>query len=315
MKRTRGNIERPALIFSSDWHIRSAVPLCRTDDFVATMWRKVDFIINLSNKYGKIPVLISGDVGDKAQWLNWLLAEFIRRVNGTDIVAIPGQHDLQNHIVAEWSNCGIGVLHEAGAIRINPFTKVYNFNGISVFPFSYGVPISEPIEAVLGSRNIAMTHQLVLEGEGAGWESEKGVSAEALLEKFSQYDVILSGDNHKPFTVAYDGRLLVNPGSILRLKSDQIEHKPRVYLYYAESNRVEPVYLPIEEGVIDTTHIEEAEVKEERREAVFAYIEKLKGEIELGLDYESNCKKYLAGNKTAKEISDKLFEWIEKAKK
>ena len=58
MKRTRGNIEKPALIFSADWHIRSAIPICRTDDFVAAMWRKVDFIINLSNKYNKIPVLI-----------------------------------------------------------------------------------------------------------------------------------------------------------------------------------------------------------------------------------------------------------------
>ena len=61
----------------------------------------------------------------------------------------------------------------------------------------------------------------------------------------------------------------MNPGSIYRMEASQENHKPRVYLWYAETNTVEPVYIPIESGVISREHLE---TKEERDIRINAFI-------------------------------------------
>ena len=49
------------IILTADWHIREKPPICRTDDFESALWRKIDFISELSEKYNS-PVIIAGDL-------------------------------------------------------------------------------------------------------------------------------------------------------------------------------------------------------------------------------------------------------------
>jgi len=288
----------PDCILTSDWHIRADTPQCRTDDFTAAMWRKVQFINDLANEHN-IPILIAGDLGHHPQWPNWLLEKFMSVISDIEIIAIAGQHDLPGHNLEAIPQSGFGVLKRAGYIcNYSPtgFTSC-----IEMFP--YGAKIKKGGKYKL----IAMTHQMVTKGKSE-WPGQVTSSAKSLLKKLPDYKLILSGDNHQSFVVEYEGRLLVNPGSMMRSTADQIDHRPRVYLWEAESNGVEAVYLPIEQGVIDRTHID---TKKEKDARIEAYTTRLSERYEVGLSYEENLKAYFEENRTRKPIQDRIWEACE----
>jgi DNA repair exonuclease SbcCD nuclease subunit len=283
------------------------------------MWRKVDFILALAVQY-RCPVLIAGDVGLKSQWPNWLEEELIRRIKETSepvvVYAIPGQHDLPNHQLSQWRQSAIGVLHQAEAVTIlgvdgEKYRSLQEPGLWSVFTFAYGEEIRNPSDMNEEGRDwqtplIAIVHILVTEGKRED-KDQFLMGAEpalSLLKKYDEYSLILTGDNHKPFVVEHEGRLLVNPGSLLRTTADQADHKPRIYLWYHGENRVEPVYLPIEEGVIDRSHIDSQEAKDERIEA---YVVRLSEEVEVGLSFEGNLEAYFKSNRIKKAVQDKVW--------
>ena len=86
-------------ILTADWHIRPDTPVCRTDDFFLAMSNKLDFILNLS-KENDCPILLAGDIGKRPLnngWPTWLIQWAIEKFKGSNIIAIPGQHDLPGH--------------------------------------------------------------------------------------------------------------------------------------------------------------------------------------------------------------------------
>lgn len=118
--------------------------------------------------------------------------------------------------------------------------------------------------------------------------------AATILKKMAGFDLIVVGHNHKPFVIEKDGRLLVNPGSLLRSNADQVDHKPRVYLWFAQDNHVEPVFVPIENDVLSREHLDIVADREERMEA---FVERLNQDIEIGLSFERNIARFLATNR------------------
>ena len=292
---------KPDAILTADWHIRADTPQCRTDDFTAAMWRKVQFINDLANEHN-IPVLIAGDIGHRPQWPNWLLEKFMSIISDIEIIAIAGQHDLPGHNLEAIPQSGFGVLIRAGYIQKLITRKRYVIKDRRVVGFSYGEQIKKDKVA-----SIAMIHQMVTEGKSE-WPGQVASSAKSLLKKFPNYKLILSGDNHQAFVVKHEKRLLVNPGSMMRSTADQIDHQPRVYLWEAKSNSVVPIYLPIEQGVIDRSHID---TKKEKDARIEAYTTRLSERYEVGLSYEENLKAYFEENHIRKPIQDRIWEACE----
>jgi len=288
---------KPDCILTADWHIRADTPTSRTDDFTAVMWRKVQFINDLADEHN-IPILIAGDVGHRSQWPNWLVEKFMSIISDIEIIAIPGQHDLPGHNLDAIRQSGFGILKRAGYLNS---TLLLNsiLQSIAVFPYGTNITKTNAV--------IAMTHQMVTKGKSE-WPGQVASSAKSLLKKFPDYKLILSGDNHQPFVVEYEGRLLVNPGSMMRSTADQIDHRPRVYLWEAKSNSVEAVYLPIEQGVIDRSHID---TKKEKDARIEAYTTRLSERYEVGLSYEENLKAYFEENRTRQPIKDRIWEACE----
>ena len=212
----------PDALLTSDWHIRADTPQCRTDDITAAMWRKVQFVNDLANEHN-IPILIAGDLGHRPQWPNWLLEKFMSIISDIEIIAIAGQHDLPGHNLEAIPQSGFGVLLRAGyittaapTVMLNPLTC-----GAWIAGFPYGT------EIIKTDSIVALTHQMVIKDKPY-WPGQVTSSAKSLLKKFPDYKLILSGDNHQPFVVKHEGRLLVNPGSMMRTTADQIDHQPRV---------------------------------------------------------------------------------------
>jgi hypothetical protein len=129
------------------------------------------------------------------------------------------------------------------------------------------------------------------------------------LTKYPWFDVILTGDNHKTFTEEYDGRILVNPGSMMRMDADQIDHRPCIFLYYAQDNHVEQVFLPIQENVISREHID----KVKRRDArISAYVTSLNTDWKAKVSFLSNLEKFKQKNIVRKSVFDIIYKSLEK---
>lgn len=303
----------PSAILTADWHIRADIPECRTDDFLQTQEDKVKFIVHLSKEHN-CPILIAGDIGNKHQWPNWLLRWFAYMVKDINIIAIPGQHDLPNHRLDQLDKSAQGVLSITDVIdlRSNVFiSKEKDFELVS-YPYSYPIvnykkyfPEWDYIEK--RTSIIAMTHQMIIENKPL-WPGQEDPKASSILRKFPEYVLILSGDNHNPFTVEYKGRILVNPGSLMRTTAEQINHKPRIYLWYASTNKVKPVYLPIKKGVVSRDHIDQNEERDKRRKV---YIKRMKTNYEIGFSYEGNLESHIKKNDVEKEVEDRIWEMIE----
>lgn len=302
-------------ILAADIHIRPDKPECRTDDYFQAIERKIDRIFSRAEQFN-CPLYIAGDLGERSTWPNWLLTWFINKVYAYEIqvVIIPGQHDLPGHELSRWRESALGVLAAAGAITLlgtdgkGREGHVFGGEGVKIYPFPFEVPIRQIRKRADDIPCMAMTHQLVTGGKNdLEWEEEKGSTGLALLKKFPGYDLILSGDNHKPFVIEYEGRLLVNPGSMMRSRADQIDHQPRIYLWNINDNTVEEDFLPIEDGVVSREHVE---IETERKEKSLAYVKHLKMGYEITLSFKDNMKKALTENRIIKRVKDKINKFM-----
>ncbi len=300
----------PSAILTGDWHIRGDIPVCRTDDYLKTQKKKIETILSLSKKY-ECPILIAGDVGHRPIWGDRLLNQTIEILQDASIITIAGQHDLPHHRVDRWKEGGLGVLDKSLEYFTVLEEKLIDSVDISdmfnIFPYSYSKKIKTKIQTN-SDRNIALCHMMVIKSQKEKlWHDQVAHSAKWYLRKFPCYDLIVTGDNHQSFAVEYEGRWLVNTGSIMRNTANQIDHRPSVYIWYAEDNRVERVYLPIENDVISREHIE---IQEQRDKRIESFVKSLKETEELGLSFEKNIEEFFKTNQTEKQVIEKIWRSV-----
>jgi len=304
-------MKTPTLILLADTHIRETQPLCRIDDYFEAQREKWDFIDEIQHKYN-IPILIAGDLFDKWKPSPKLLTWCIDNLPD-NIIAIPGQHDLPNHNISLLDKSGLQTLDSAGVIQIikNLCLKIkikgLNLN-IHAYPFGSEIgSLNGTFKRQNNTKNIALMHYFTYkENKFPGCNT---YSANKLLKKMKGYDLIVVGDNHQSFIAEEDNRLLVNPGSLMRMKSDQIDYKPRLFLYYAEDNSVEAIDIPIKENVISRIHIDKSKNSDEKIEA---FVDSVKNQGEIGLNFKENLKDYFLNNKEKDSVKNIIWGSMEK---
>jgi len=303
-------------ILCADTHLRSDTPRNRIDDFTGAMKKKFEFILALGAEH-HCPILIAGDLGHRSTWPWPLYSWFVKAIKKyeADIICIPGQHDEPNHKLDKLDESPMGVSNMTDVMTVLKGDNNYiPGKNIHVYGFPWGTKIVIPSQNIVTTgRNIAMTHQMVIEDKPE-WKGQEGATAKALL-KNNDFDLILSGDNHKPFVTTYGNKVLVNPGSMMRSNIDQANHEPRVYLYDAEINDIQPVYLPIEDNVFK----EAGENSEDRKKRFEAFIESINKNIP-GLtkksdtvSFEDNAKSYFENNRVRRNIKERVWEIIDAA--
>lgn len=284
MKRTK--INKPDAILTGDWHLREDQPVCRTDNFLKTQWKVIDFITDLQRKFN-CPVWHSGDLFNHWKPSPGLLSKALHHIPD-NFWTIYGNHDLPQWNLELAFKCGIYTLIKAGKIQL--FNEVH-WNG---------KPKKGSLFLPGVDMKILVWHVMtwIKESPFPGCEDPQ---ARRILKKYPDYDLILTGHNHKSFTTTLNGRLLVNPGSITRQNADQINFKPRVYLWYADANSIEKVYLPDTEDVISREHID---IKKQRDNRIDAFISKLNNNFKGGVTFEGNLEKLMQKNKVKQPIKD-----------
>ena len=306
--RTKGTI-KPSTIITADWHLREDQPVAWTEDYWTAQARAIKFVKDLQEKY-ECPVLIAGDIFDKWKPSPFLLAWAIDHLPN-EIVAIAGQHDLPNHSLELFPKCGLKVLESADKAKVlgerdeKMLTDSLSLP-IKISASPYGTEIKKAEKTKLKTICLCHTMTWINKKPWPGCEAE---DANHLMKKAYGFDIIIVGDNHQPFVVeGKEGNLLVSPGSLMRMSADQYDHKPRVYLWYAETNTVTPVYLPIRKEAISREHIDVAKAKNDKMEA---FVKRLKDKIEIGLSFKENLKRYLMKNKTGKSVTNIVWESLE----
>ena len=304
MRRTKAkNIKKADAILLSDWHIREDSTMCRTDNYWETQETKIDYIVNLA-KQNSCPILCGGDLGHKAKWSCRLLEFIIDKFKGIEIIMVAGNHDLPEHRIEYWKESGIGVLHAAGAVNVIRVPKTIN-EKFNLFPFQWGEEVTEP-EKLNDLPNVAIIHQMIIENKLL-WADQVAPKGHELLKKNTRYNLILTGDNHHAFVSEDDGRILVNPGSIMRMTAAQIDFKPRVYKWFADKNEIQVCYLPIEKDVVTADHIKKRKLSDDKIEK---FAKRMSDNFEIDLSFEQNIENYFVVNRTKKAVKEKVFEVI-----
>jgi predicted phosphodiesterase len=295
MIRTKTRKKEPDAILTADWHLREDTPTCRTDDFWEAQWGKVDQVTSLQIEYG-CPVIHAGDLLDNWRASPYLLSTCIKKIP-ENMWSIYGNHDLPQHSINLAEKTGIMTL--VNAKRISILDECHWL----------ATPTTATLFFPSTGRNMLVWHVMT-------WEDKNPIpggsdpSAKQILKKYPECDIIVTGHNHATFVEEYEGRLLVNPGSITRQTADQENHRPCVFLWYEESNTVEQVFLKCSKGVVSRKHIEERENVDAR---IAAFVDKLNSEWQAGLSFEENLERFRKENKISKLVMDIIYKAMEKS--
>ena len=269
---------KPTAILTSDWHIRDSQPECRTDDFEAAQWEKIDFIAALQRKY-KCTVLHAGDLFHHWKPSPYLLAKTIQHLPD-QFHTIYGQHDLPQHNLELRHKSGIYVLEQAGALRVLEGTH-------------WG---QSPVSSFISNHAVLVWHKMVWIKDSPYPGAPGDGEAYKVLRKYGKnVELILTGDNHQSFIATGENCILVNPGNITRQTAAQVDFSPCVYLWDAEmSGDTKPIYLPIKKGVVSREHIQH---KQEQDARISAFVERLdSGEMD-SVNFETNLAQFFEINK------------------
>ena len=303
MERTKTNtpsieikvLIKPSLIITSDWHLREENPTCWVGDFQMEQWIAVAFVSQLQKKYG-CPVVHGGDLFHHWKPSPWLLSQTIDLLP-KEFYTIYGQHDLPQHNWELRGKSGIKTLEIAGRLKV--------LSGCHYGETPSDVcNVRDELKGV--GKNILVWHHLTY--TKAPFPGATGGMAEGILRKYPQFDLIITGDNHQSFTIEYQGRRLINPGNLTRQVADQVDFKPRVALWYAQTNTIEWVYLPIKEDVISRAHIDKVE---ERNGRIDAFMSKLDGIWEAEMSFEENLDKFFKQNTIKESTKQIIYKAIE----
>ncbi len=293
------------LIITADWHLmeKERNPPCRLDSHWEAQWNKVLQINQLMNRYD-CDCILAGDLFEHWKTSPRLLNRCLKDLPGGEAAyyqlrSVIGNHDMPQHNIDNMERSGFRTLSEA--------KKIFVLNGNH-----WGCDNKKTITDTLLtfnpdiSRKIVVAHMMVWKGK-LPWPGCEDPEAEEVFDIFPEADLIITGHNHRTFTAKRGKRLLINPGSLTRHKADQIDHKPCVFLWNAETNDYRIHYLKVKKDVISREHIDVKKTKEKRLEA---FITKLQDGWDVSLSFKDNMEIAFQKNKTPDKIKQIIYGWM-----
>lgn len=278
------------ILITADWHIKGERPICRTDDdWIESQRKTIVGIRSVFNKERCDMIWILGDVFDaprcSTKAVNMLIGE-LKKFPLDSVKILCGNHDLKDHNYNNLEECSIGTLKKIfedipdclmrDGVKIN----------VSAKPFA--------LDDLQSDAEVICTHQLTFPNEKARPMPGCGVLAQDLLDKWSNAEIIFTGDYHHGYVYKEDwdtlpSRYVVTPGCINIQKADELDYEPFVVVWDTESNiddyNFYKVYLDPQREFCTRDHIEAREQNEAQLAEV---VETIKGGAEMTLDFDSN---------------------------
>lgn len=270
-----------------DLHLWDLTPECRKDNYFETALRKLAWVVEMANKW-KCPILQAGDIFDRPnpppRIINPVIGVLRHLSHPFDCVA--GQHDLQNHSMENYKDSGLATLEAAGVVNCIWKRDDITLYGESIKGRCWGQEL--PTDA-----GILIMHKMM-------WSApitpdQKPGQALRWINKHKEFAMlVVSGDNHASFAHRTDdGRLLVNPGSMMRMTGAQINHVPKVYAWDCKQNIVHQCPIPIFD-VVTREHLDIAKARDSKKTA---FVASLKEDVEVSHLFKNNLKQVVRTTK------------------
>jgi DNA repair exonuclease SbcCD nuclease subunit len=281
------------LLICGDLHLSNKTPQRRTDDFRETSIKKFRFLLQTA-KDQKVDLILQPGDFTYSPLLTWsFFNEIIEEINRFKInmEVIAGQHDL---LYRTKGNTALDAIACAcPTLNLCNYTKPsVKYEGIAAV---YASAFGEPLPKIMRNEeelNILLTHRMVVDKKL--WASQENFEYGKSLLDQTDFDIIVSGDNHQHFVIEQKKKhkILFNCGSMLRSNIDQVNHKPAFYIFNTDTYTYEKVYFPIQPAE-EVFAIDAVEEKKELDANMLAFREKLKEQKAVGLKFEDNMRHYL----------------------
>jgi len=304
------------ILSCSDIHLDNRNPKYRTGEYENEIFAKLEWLVDYAIDNNIMFITISGDIFDKTgipfSTINRLCKIFYRYISrnlSNKIITTFGQHDIRFHN-PDFINTPYGILVSAGV-----------FTHVSEIPYSYigtnfyGAGWNEtPVIPKAHGKNILLVHELTFkELQGQIDRTQYSLGSET-LKKYKYADLILVGDNHRPFIVKKGKRKLINCGSICRKTKSELKYKPCVYVINTGNNSVEKIRVPIlkSKKVFNLKQIKIDEKKqnviEESQPLIEDFTNILKESGTTKPNFEKNLNKLLSKGGVSKEAKETVLE-------
>jgi DNA repair exonuclease SbcCD nuclease subunit len=302
-------------IFCADMHLSHEPPLWRSvePDWYEAMKRPL-LELRALQKIHNCPVLHAGDVFDK--WFGSVkncseLINFALDYLPNNFYSIAGQHDLPMHNLSDIGKSAYWTLVKSGKIdHIGDMVNISSSN-ITVYGHSYG----EDVQTIINKSTfyqIALIHKYIWMDGHSHPNAPKDSQIPYMFyndishdKKTKGYDLMVFGDNHKGFIQKLHNTTIINCGSLMRRKSDEIDYKPAIWLLHQDGT-VEPHYLGIKQDkYIDVNKLQKKITEDIDMSSCMEELEKL---TEVSLDFKEALWIYTNTHKCSKKIVDILLE-------
>jgi len=303
-----------------DVHLMDRTPKNRKDKMRETCLNKFETCLEIAWEYKIEALMVPGDLFDTAlgvpsyEFTGEVIKICLRHPH-LRIIAIPGQHDLRYHTKGI-SNTPIGLLAAAGCIEIPTiFDPVDLGHGPLIYGCGWGdeQKMAELIENGWDvSRDVLLIHKMITKDKPLFPGQYDYMTAANFLKKYP-FRVVLSGDNHQRHIMETKTQALINGGSMMRLRKDQIDYQPRIHFIDTESLDIQYEDIPIEKDVFDFSKMKEEEEKEGRKEKVDELIKAIKMDKEK-VKFGSVLHHLTAKMKPEKAVVDLLDNIMDEAK-
>lgn len=269
------------MLFFTDTHIRGTNPQNRKDNFVDTIFRKLEEVFDIA-KENDVDILIhGGDIFDRPDIAPSLVRDFIVLIDrySLPIYAVAGNHDMFGQNPVTLNRTMLGLLDGAGIIRLlSPGEKLYFKDGnkkiqLTGQHYFYGLDVDSGKQSYIVKKDkdvdvaIHIVHGMLL--EKPFFEGMAYTLIEDILD--TEADITLSGHYHSGFTTkCIDNKYFINPGSLVRINNslNELLRMPKVVLLDLQNEiKIQELYLkralPGEE-VLDRTKVETMAFRERK---------------------------------------------------
>lgn len=251
-----------------------------------------------------------------------------------NVITIPGNHDLPEHDLGQYESSGLAALETAGVVtvlRLGEVIHLEHTDGTGLAPvarlrgFPWGTeedwkhwvdPPGDMHTWTRGDRGtrpgkkvghdlpeVVLAHHLTWDETPPFPGAPNGSEAARVSKAFPKATLVVTGDNHQYCFYASQDRktgrplpTVVNPGSLMRLRANQLEDTARIVVVSLDSE--DPTFLRLQICNPDTSRDvltrEHRDVPQEREDRLNAFVESLQDGTEVHLGFEDNLRQAMA---------------------
>ena len=208
------------VLYFTDPHFRLLPPVNRKEkkkDFIKKIFFKLEKILNIADEKDVNSIICGGDFFDNASSSHTLISKVLNIIRNNDkpFYIVPGNHDIFNGNINTLYRTALNILVESDDLKLLDeleYDNVY-FKGRSFTYKEFDFSIKNKKE-----HNVLIPHAMITES--------KAPFEYYLPEKIdTDADLVLCSHYHKPFDIKENGTRFVNPGSLIRLSSIEMNYK------------------------------------------------------------------------------------------